>query len=75
VDVELVPHADESTRAAVVAAASAAGVLLSASGKERRSAWRSASLVEGVERGLLGADGDAPGYTLSPRSTRGATRA
>ena len=33
-------------------------------------AWREAALREGVERSE-----DEPGYALSPRSTRGATRA
>jgi hypothetical protein len=75
VDIELVPRADASTRAAVAAAVSAAGVLPSARGVDRGSPWRAAALVEGVERGLLGGDGDLPGYALSPRSTRGATRA
>jgi hypothetical protein len=37
----------------------------------RDSGWRATALLEAVERDPRGADG----YALSPRSTRGATRA
>jgi hypothetical protein len=59
------PPLDES-----VARALAALVRESRATESGDDAWREAALREGVER----AD-DEPGYALSPRSTRGATRA
>ena len=59
------PPLDES-----IASALAALIRESSATASRDGAWREAALREGVERSE-----DEPGYALSPRSTRGATRA
>ncbi len=68
-DVEAVPPLDEAGRRAVLAALERAGVRVGITPAAYESAWRAAALVEGVEVE------EGEGYALSPRSTRGATRA
>jgi hypothetical protein len=61
------PPLDESVARALVALLRESPAIASAA---TGGAWREAALKEGVER----SEGE-PGYALSPRSTRGATRA
>ena len=65
----MTPPVDDSTERVLRAALQAAGVDV-LRGRDDQGAWRRAGLLEGVERD----DADV-GYTPSPRSTRGATRA
>lgn len=74
-ELTLVPDADSATRAAVRAALDAAGVALGGGGEGYRSVWRAAGLVEAVDRRGAESGCDSGVYALSPRSTRGATRA
>jgi hypothetical protein len=73
VELALVPPAAPATRAAVLAALTAAGVDLAPEPDRYQSPWRTAALTEGVDRSAP--DAGEPRYALSPRSTRGATRA
>jgi hypothetical protein len=63
------PPVEESTERVLLNALRAAGVDV-LRGCDDQGAWRRAGLQEGVEQD----DADV-GYTPSPRSTRGATRA
>jgi hypothetical protein len=63
------PPVEEHVYEALVAMLGDSGTPALASPRYR-DAWRLASLHEGVER-----DEPEPAYALSPRSTRGATRA
>jgi hypothetical protein len=63
------PPVDEQVCEALVAMLGDVGGPALASPRYR-DAWRLASLLEGIER-----DESEPDYALSPRSTRGATRA
>ncbi len=67
----LIPAADDRLEEVVVTAVGRAHVDLGDAPPAYRSPWRDAALVEGVERMPRLAEG----YTLSPRRTRGATRA
>jgi hypothetical protein len=71
VELEFVPRPPSGEAEAVLAALAEAGVAADLVQNGRDSAWRAAALLEAVERDPRGADG----YALSPRSTRGATRA
>jgi hypothetical protein len=62
------PSLDESVARALAALVRESRA--NASAASGGGAWREAALREGVERSE-----DEPGYALSPRSTRGATRA
>jgi hypothetical protein len=55
----------------VLAALAEAGIRDGLAPTGQDSAWRAAALLEAVERDPR----DVDGYALSPRSTRGATRA
>ena len=63
--------ADPLTRDLLVAALEEHGLDAADSTSRRRSPWSDAALVEGVARDPR----DDDGYALSPRKTRGATRA
>jgi hypothetical protein len=67
VTIAVEPPLDEPVARALGALLRESPAAASASGG---GAWREAALREGVER-----PEDGPGYALSPRSTRGATRA
>ena len=67
-DVEAVPPMDGSERRAVLEALERTGVRVEVVPAAYDSAWRAAGLRDGVED-------DDEGYALSPRRTRGATRA
>jgi hypothetical protein len=69
VDVEAVPPLDGPGQRAVIAALERAGVRVEVAPATYGSAWRAAALREGAE------GDEAEDYALSPRSTRGATRA
>jgi hypothetical protein len=71
VELELVPSPGPGEAEAVRAALDQAGIADGLVPSARESAWRAAALLEAVERDPR----DADGYALSPRSTRGATRA
>ena len=68
VKVTVDPSLDESVARALAALVRESRA--NASATSDGGAWREAALREGVERSE-----DEPGYALSPRSTRGATRA
>lgn len=68
-DIEAVPPVDGPGQRAVIVALERAGVRVKATPAAYASPWRVAALRESAE-------GEGPeGYALSPRSTRGATRA
>jgi hypothetical protein len=69
VELSVTPPVDDSTERVLRTALQSAGFDV-LRGRDDQGAWRLAGLQEGVERD--DADG---GYTPSPRSTRGATRA
>lgn len=73
-ELALVPDPGESLRAAVVGALAREGVDIDDEPQAHRSRWRAAGLAEGVERAPSAAVW-AVYNALSPRSTRGATRA
>jgi hypothetical protein len=66
--IEVNPSLEDGERRALLAALELVGPRTSADDPYRQ-AWRTAALREAVD------DEDAVGYALSPRSTRGATRA
>ena len=68
-DVEAVPPVDESEKRAVIEALEHVGIRVEVTPAAYDSAWRAAGQRDGAE------GDDAEGYTPSPRSTRGATRA
>jgi len=68
VELEAVPPLPEEERNALAVGIERAGIDLDGLPSGYESPWRAVGLAEGT-----GSDGD--GYTLSPRSTRGATRA
>ena len=69
-DLEVVPPLPPSERQALTEALARAGLEPDGPPPGYASAWRRAGLAEATR------DGDEPeGYALSPRSTRGATRA
>jgi len=69
VDIEAVPPVDGSAKRAVIEALERTGVRVEVTPTAYGSAWREAGLRDGAE------GDDVEGYPLSPRSTRGATRA
>jgi len=69
VELSVTPALDDSTERALRSALGAVKADTSQA-EAYVSAWRRAGLAEGVEQ-----DDADPGYALSPRSTRGATRA
>jgi hypothetical protein len=71
VELVLVPTPRSGETEAVLAALEEAGIAAGVVPPRRESTWRAAALAEAVERDPREADG----YALSPRSTRGATRA
>lgn len=73
VEIQLVPEAGSPTSEAVLAALRTAGLETVARPLQYASPWRSRGLAEGVER--ASPNGQAGAQALSPRSTRGATRA
>ena len=68
-ELDVVPAVTGEEQQALLAALEAAGIDLDGPPPSYLSAWRAAGLEEATE------NGDADGYTLSPRKTRGATRA
>lgn len=73
--VELFPAGDFAQRAAVLEALARTGLDLAAASDPYDRPWRRVALVEGVEQRLGWSSVPGSGYALSPRSTRGATRA
>jgi hypothetical protein len=67
VEIELLPDDGPGARDAVQAALQALRLQDAQGTRAYRSDWRRTALAEAVERD--------PGYALSPRSSRGATRA
>ena len=68
-DIEAVPPLDGSGQRAVIEALERVGVRVQNAPEVYGNAWRAAGLREGAETDA------ADDYALSPRSTRGATRA
>jgi hypothetical protein len=68
VELDAIPPLLEEEHAALIAAIERAGIELDGAPSAYESAWRAAGLAEAT-------GGEEDGYTLSPRSTRGATRA
>ena len=66
---EVVPPVPEGGKAALGRALTRLGVLLDGQPEPYRSAWRRTALSEATDNEPV------PRYALSPRSTRGATRA
>jgi hypothetical protein len=71
VEPPVAPHEELALRRAL----GVGGLLVPAASAAARGAWSRAAALEAVDNDP-GSRGDAePGYALSPRSTRGATRA
>ena len=70
VPIEVRPPLSEDARDALERARAEAGASLEGQSAAYRSAWRRAAALEAVD-----GEPDEDGYALSPRSTRGATRA
>ncbi len=68
--IDVRPPLSDGERDALEAALAEAGVSADGPPEAYRSAWRRAAALEAVD-----GEPDADGYALSPRSTRGATRA